>query len=53
MAGQVQLVQGLAQHTEFVVNTMGPLEFCVNDDVLSDNSGGWGLAIQVDETAAR
>lgn len=53
VAGQVQLVQGLAQHTEFVVNTMGPLEFCVNDDVLGDNTGGWGLAIQVDETAAR
>lgn len=53
VAGQVQLVQGQAQHTEFVVNANGPLEFCVNDDVLGDNSGGWGLAVQVDETTAR
>ena len=53
VAGQVQLVQGQAQRTEFVVNANGPLEFCVNDDALGDNTGGWGLAIQVDETAAR
>lgn len=53
VAGQVQLVQGLGQHTEFVVNANGPLEFCVNDDALGDNSGGWGLAVQVDETTAR
>ncbi len=53
VGGRMQLVQGQAPRTEFVADTSGPLEFCVNDDALGDNSGAWGLGIQVDETAAR
>jgi hypothetical protein len=38
-----------ATGSSFVTN---PLRFCVNDDKLSDNSGGWGVAIFVDERGA-
>ena len=44
-----QLVQG-SSATSFVVEQDGPLEFCVNDDVLADNTGGWGMSVSVDET---
>lgn len=47
--GQTQLVQGGTQ-TSFVVTRDGPLEFCVNDDNLADNTGGWGMNVSVDET---
>jgi hypothetical protein len=36
----------------FTVQRTGPLEMCVNDDVMGDNTGGWGIAISVDETNA-
>lgn len=48
-SGGTQVVQGSTQ-TRFVVAQTGPLEFCVNDDVLADNTGGWGMAVTVDET---
>lgn len=47
--GLTQLVQGSTQ-TRFVVRRDGPLEFCVNDDLLSDNTGAWGMDVTVDET---
>lgn len=34
----------------FVTTQTGPLEFCVNDTITSDNTGGWGVAVTVDET---
>lgn len=36
--------------TQFVADRTGPLEFCVNDTVMSDNSGGWSFDVSVDET---
>lgn len=36
--------------TRFVADRTGPLEFCVNDTVMSDNSGAWALDVSVDET---
>lgn len=48
-ASGTQLVQG-SPRTEFIAQQTGPLEFCVNDDVLADNLGGWGLEVLVDET---
>jgi hypothetical protein len=33
----------------FHVNQAGPMEVCVNDDKISDNSGAWGLNIDVNE----
>ena len=47
--GNVQAEQG-GPVTRFVVREDGPLEICVNDTVLSDNTGGWGMAVTVDET---
>jgi hypothetical protein len=37
--------------TRFVADRTGPLEFCVNDTVMSDNSGAWSVDVLVDETA--
>lgn len=34
----------------FTTKQSGPLEICVNDDVLSDNTGAWDLSISVDES---
>ena len=48
--GQTQTEQGAPQ-SSFVVNQDGPLEYCVNDTILSDNSGAWGIGVLVDETA--
>ena len=35
--------------TTFTTNQAGPLEICENDEKLSDNSGGWGVDISVDD----
>lgn len=48
-SGETQEEQG-QPITRFVANVDGPLEFCVNDTVLSDNSGAWALDVSVDET---
>jgi hypothetical protein len=47
-----QVIQGGSRST-FVTNQSGLLEVCVNDDMLSDNTGAWGISIAVDETQAR
>lgn len=47
--GQEQRAQGGTQ-ASFVVDKGGALEVCVNDTILSDNSGAWGIKILVDET---
>ena len=47
-----QVVQGGTDVT-FTTNQAGPLEVCVNDDSLSNNTGAWGLLIEVDESGAR
>ena len=36
----------------FTTHQTGRLEVCVNDDNLSDNTGAWGLFIEVDESGA-
>jgi len=41
------------KNTSFTTRRAGALEICVNDAVLSDNRGAWGLMIVVDERAAR
>jgi hypothetical protein len=46
-----QVVQGGTDVT-FTTSQAGPLEVCVNDDNLSDNTGAWGLRIEVDESNA-
>lgn len=45
-----QHVQG-GPKVRFVATETGPLEFCVNDTITTDNTGGWGVAVTVDETA--
>jgi len=47
-----QVVQGGTDVT-FTTTQAGPLEVCVNDDSLSNNTGAWGLLIDVDESGAR
>jgi len=47
-----QVVQGGTDVT-FTTNQAGPLEICVNDSNMSDNTGAWGLIIDVDESGAR
>ena len=37
------------RETRFTTNQAGPLEVCVNDNALSDNSGGWGVIISIDD----
>lgn len=34
----------------FVVQKTGQLEFCMNDDILTDNTGAWSFFVSVDET---
>lgn len=46
-----QVVQG-GTNMSFTTNQAGPLELCVNDDVLPDNTGAWGVFISVDESQA-
>lgn len=46
-----QVVQG-GTRMNFTTNQGGPLEVCVNDDNLPDNTGAWGIDITVDETQA-
>lgn len=46
-----QEVQGGSQ-VSFTTTHAAPLEICVNDDVLSDNTGAWELDISVDESQA-
>jgi hypothetical protein len=41
-----QVEQG-GTNVTFQVHQAGPLELCVNDDSISDNSGGWGVFIDV------
>jgi hypothetical protein len=41
-----QIVQG-GTDVFFTVTQGGPMEVCVNDDVLHDNSGAWGIFIDV------
>jgi len=48
-SGGIQKVQG-GPITQFVADRTGPLEFCVNDTVMSDNSGAWALDVSVNET---
>jgi hypothetical protein len=46
-----QVVQG-GTAMNFTTNQGGPLEVCVNDDNLGDNSGAWGIKFTVDESQA-
>jgi hypothetical protein len=46
-----QVVPG-SSRVAFTTNQPGPLEVCVNDDVLTDNTGAWGLTFTVDESQA-
>jgi hypothetical protein len=39
-------------NVSFVANQTAPLELCMNDDLLSDNSGAWGVFLTVDESTA-
>jgi hypothetical protein len=47
-----QVVQGPtspAVEARFTTTQAGPLEICVNDSKLDDNTGGWGVVISIDE----
>jgi hypothetical protein len=46
-----QVVQG-GTNVTFTTRRAGPLEICVNDSDLFNNTGGWGLNIEVDESGA-
>lgn len=46
-----QVIQGGTDVT-FTANQTGPMEICVNDNVLPDNSGAWEIVIEVDESGA-
>ena len=46
-----QVEQG-GTNVMFTTNQVGALEVCVNDDNLADNSGAWGVHVEVDESAA-
>jgi hypothetical protein len=48
-SGEEQVEQGQPV-TRFVARVDGPLEFCVNDTVLTDNTGAWAMDVSVDET---
>jgi hypothetical protein len=39
-------------HESFVTTQAGPLELCVNDDILWDDNGAWRIILRVDESAA-
>ena len=43
-----QVVQGGSDFT-FTAGSNGDMEFCVNDKQVNDNSGAWGLNIEVSE----
>ena len=49
-----QAVQGdqFSPNFSFTATETGPLEFCVNDFPLTDNTGSWGIGLSVDESAA-
>jgi len=47
-----QTEQG-GSRASFTTNQAGPLEICVNDDVLADNTGAWNFTINVDESQAQ
>jgi hypothetical protein len=46
-----QVAQG-GNNTSFTANQSGPLELCMNDDNLADNTGGWTVNVTADESAA-
>jgi len=46
-----QVGQG-GTNVPFTVAQDGQLELCINDDLPSDNSGAWGIALTVDERGA-
>lgn len=46
-----QEVQG-GTAMNFVTNQGGMLQVCVNDDVLGDNKGAWGIRLIIDESQA-
>jgi len=46
-----QIVQG-GTNVTFTTNQAGPLEVCVNDSDLFNNTGAWGLMIDIDESGA-
>jgi hypothetical protein len=46
-----QVEQG-GTNVMITTNQVGALEVCVNDDNLADNSGAWGVHVEVDESAA-
>lgn len=48
----IQVGQG-GTGVPFTVTADGPLELCINDDLPTDNSGGWGIALLVDERNAQ
>ena len=50
-SGISQVEQG-GEGKSFVARFTGPLEMCINDDDLTDNSGAWGVKIAVDERGA-
>jgi len=47
-----QVVQSNSGKTIFIATQSAPLEICVNDDILSDNSLGMGFLISVNEESA-
>ncbi|HLF48280.1 MAG TPA: hypothetical protein VJA45_02810 [Methylomirabilota bacterium] len=47
-----QVVQG-GTNVTFTTTQAGPMEVCLNDDILPDNTGAWGIGILVDESNAR
>lgn len=46
-----QIVQG-GTNVTFTTNQAGPLEVCVNDSDLFNNTGAWGLILDIDESGA-
>jgi len=50
-SGNSQVEQG-GVGKSFVARLTGPLELCINDDNLFDNTGVWGVTIEVDERGA-
>lgn len=49
--GSSQIEQG-GIGKSFVVRNTGPLELCINDDNIFDNTGAWGVTLEVDERGA-
>lgn len=46
-----QVEQGGTNKT-ITTSQVGALEVCVNDDNIADNSGAWGVHVEIDESAA-